>query len=176
MHMSTTDVLLVIFIGVAAVSLLGQLLVLLGLARRVGAMSKAITPLLPPLELGAKALPQVVAEARGLLNETRPQIQAVVANVAEISTLARDQVRRADQLATEFAERLELQMVRVDEVLATALASVEQVTTTVRESVLQPVRDVNALVQGVRTGVDFFFRRRASPPARPAYQDEEMFI
>lgn len=175
MHV-TTDVLLVIFIGVAAVSLLGQLLVLAGLSRRVSALSRSMAPMLPPLEQGAKALPQIVSEVRAMVNETRPQLQTAAANIAEISTLARDQVRRADQLATELAERLELQMVRVDEMLATAVASVEQVTTVVRESVLQPVRDVNALVQGVRTGVDFFFKRRSSPPARPVYQDEEMFI
>jgi len=174
--MSITDVLLIVFIGVAAVSLLGQLLVLVGLGRRVREMSRALTPLLPALEQGAKALPVVINDVRGMLNETRPQLQTVAANMAEISTLARNQVRRADQLATEFTGRLELQMVRIDEALATALASVELVTTTVRESVLQPVRDAHALVQGVRTGVDFFFHRRASPPAKPAYQDEEMFI
>lgn len=176
MPVPTTDVLLVIFIGVAAASLLGQLLVLIGVSRRIGSLSRSMAPLLPPLEQGAKALPQIVTEVRTLVNETRPHLQTATANIAEISTLARDQVRRADQLGTELAERLELQMVRVDDMLATALASVEQVTTVVRESVLQPVRDVNALVQGVRTGIDFFFRRRPSPPSSPVYQDEEMFI
>lgn len=111
-----------------------------------------------------------------MVAETRPKLQVVAANVAEVSALARDQLRRADAFASDFAQRLELQMVRVDDALGSAIASVDEIATTMRQTVLRPVRDANALMAGVRTGLDFFFRRRASPAPRPVYQDDEMFI
>lgn len=174
--MPTLDILLIVFIAMAAVALLGQLLVFAGLARRMRTLSERIEPLLPMVEQSVRAMPGLVREVQAMVTETRPKLHAITANIAEISLMARDQVRRADQFATEFSERLELQMVRVDEALGVALASVEQISTTVRDTVLRPVQDVNAIFQGVRTGLDFFFRRRPSPPPRPAYQDEEMFI
>lgn len=171
-----TEILLVIFVAVAAVALLGQWLVFLGIARRLNALSQSVAPLLPPLEQGTRALPGLVRDLQSLVNDTRPQLQKASANLLEISTLARGQAERFDHFAGDLAERLELQMVRVDEAMGTALGSVEQVTTAVRETVLRPVRDVTAVVEGVRTGLDFFFRRRSSPPSTPVYQDEEMFI
>lgn len=169
MHLATTDILLIIFIALAAVALLGQWIAMAGIARKLGALSASITPLLP-------AVQQSVREINAMVSETRPKLQSLSANLAEMSSMVRDQLQRADAFATEFSEKLELQMVRVDEALGTAITSVEQVTTAVRDTVLRPVQDVNAVFQGVRTGLDFFFRRRPSPPARPAYQDEEMFI
>lgn len=175
--MPSTDVLLTVFIALAAVALVGQFVVFVGIARRVRGLTDRLTPLLPQVEQSAKALPGLVRDVQAMVNETKPRLQTVSANLAEISTLARDQARRFDQVTGDLAQRLELQMVRVDEAMATALASFEQVTVSLRQKILRPVQDAHALIQGVRTGLDFFFRRRASPAEpRPVYQDEEMFI
>ncbi|MGH9416806.1 MAG: hypothetical protein ACRD01_09285 [Terriglobales bacterium] len=176
--MAPTDILLVIFIALAALALLGQFIVLVGMSRRFRDLSAQVTPWLPQVEQSARALPPLVGELRTMVAETRPRLQTLAANIVEISTLAREQAQRADAIATDLGDRLQLQMVRVDEALSTALASVEMVTTSVRDSILRPVQDVNALFHGLRTGLDFFLRRRASPALhpRPAYQDEEMFI
>ncbi|MGH9412973.1 MAG: hypothetical protein ACRD0Y_04455 [Terriglobales bacterium] len=174
--MSTTDILLIIFIAVAALALLAQWIVLASLASRFGKLSEKIEPLIPQVAQTAAVLGPLVRDVHAMVSETRPRIEAVSANVAEMSALARDQLRRADAFAGEFAQRLELQMVRVDDALGSALASVDQIASTVRDTVLRPVNDVNAMMQGVRTGLDFFFRRRSGPPSRPVYQDDEMFI
>ncbi len=176
--MPTTDILLLVFVALAAVALLGQCIALLSLSRKVSALADRVTPLLPQVEQSARMLPPLVMEVQAMVAETRPKLQAVATNVAEITVLARDQVRRADAIAGSLADRLELQLVRVDEAVAAALTGFEQITTTFRQTVLRPVQDVNAIVQGLRTGLDFFFRRRPSPTLGPraVYQDEEMFI
>jgi len=179
------DILLIVFIGLVALALLGQWAVMIGLARRLRVLGDRVTPLLPKLEQTVAAVGPLVSEAQALLAETRPKLRAVTqdvlevsAQLKEISTTARDGVRRAEVFASDMGQRVELQMVRLDEALGAALASVDQISTTVRDTVLRPVQDAQALFQGVRTGLDFFFRRRPSPasPRPSAYQDEEMFI
>lgn len=175
--MASASILLLIFVAVVALALLGQLVALLLMARKLSALADSVTPLLPSLDQGARALPGLVRDTHALVTEVRAPLQAAAANLLEISAIARDRVQYADQLAADIGERLELQLVRLDEAVGNAMAGIEQVSNTVRDSLLRPVRDVNALVHGVRTGVDFFFRRRAGTPAAPAYQeDEEMFI
>ncbi|MGH9475915.1 MAG: hypothetical protein ACRD1C_06245 [Terriglobales bacterium] len=174
--MPTTDILLIIFVAVAALALLAQWIVLAMLASRFGKLSERVEPLLPQVERLVSALSPLVKDVQSMVADTRPKLQVVSANLAEMSALARDQLRRADAFASDFAQRLELQMVRVDDAIGSALASVDQVATTLRQTVLKPVRDVHALMTGLRTGLDFFFRRRASPAPRPVYQDDEMFI
>jgi hypothetical protein len=160
--MSVTDILLVIFIALAAVAMVGQWLAMQGLARRISTLADKVEPLLP--------------QVQSLITETRPKLDTVATNLAEMTTLARDQMRRADAFATDFGARLELQMVRVDEALGSCLTTVDTIANAVRQTVLRPMQDANALVHGLRTGLDFFFRRRSGPGARPVYQDEEMFI
>lgn len=176
--MSPTDILLVIFVALAALALLGQFIVLVGLARRFRDFSGRVTPWLPQVEQSARALAPLIGELRLAVAETRPRLETLTTNIAEISTLARAQAKRADAIASDLGDRLQLQMVRVDEALSLAMASVEMVTNTVRDSILKPVQDVNALFHGLRTGIDFFLRRRPSPALHPraTYQDEEMFI
>jgi ABC-type Fe2+-enterobactin transport system substrate-binding protein len=176
--MPTTDILLTVFVAIAAIALLGQWIAIRALSRKIGALADRVAPLVPQVEQSVRMLPPLVLEVQAMVAETRPKLQAVAANVAEITVLARDQVRRADALATDLGERLELQLVRVDEAMSTAMANFEQIVNGVRQTVLRPVQDVNAIVHGVRTGLDFFFRRRSSPALGPRaiYQDEEMFI
>jgi hypothetical protein len=176
--MPTTDILLVVFIAMAAIALVGQWIALRTLGRKIGALADRVNPLLPQVEQSVRMLPPLVLEVQAMVAETRPKLQAVASNIAEVSVLARDQVRRADAIATDLGERLELQMVRVDEAVAAAVAGFEQIVGTFRHTVLRPVQDINAIVQGVRTGLDFFFHRRPSPALgpRPIHQDEEMFI
>lgn len=176
--MTLTTILLIVFIAIAAAALVAQMVIFAGIARNLSALSEKVTPLLPQVEQSAKALPPLVRDLQALVSETRPKLVALTTNVAEVTTLVRDQVRRADAFATDFGERVELQMVRLDEAMAVAVANFEQITTTVRDTVLRPVQDAHALFHGLRTGLDFFFRRRSSPALspKPLYQDEEMFI
>ena len=78
--MSVTDILLIIFIALAAIAMVGQWLAMQGLARRISTLADKVEPLLP--------------QVQSLISETRPKIETVAANLAEMTTLARDQLRR----------------------------------------------------------------------------------
>ena len=74
------------------------------------------------------------------------------------------------------SDRLRLQVIRLDQLLSNTVARVEETTELVQHNVLKPIRELSAILAGVRTGLDFLLRRNKSRADRPATQEEEMFI
>ncbi|MBI2817293.1 MAG: hypothetical protein HYX72_10165 [Acidobacteria bacterium] len=124
----------------------------------------------------------VLQSARELITEGREQVNAISAkvnsistDVLEISSVVKGQVHRVDGLLTEASERARMQLVRVDELISDTVMGVQDTGQMVRRAVLAPVREITAILSGVRTAVDVLFRRDKRGLDH-APQDEELFI
>jgi hypothetical protein len=85
------------------------------------------------------------------------------------------QVTRLDGLVTEASERARMQLVRIDQLVADTVIRVEDTTEAIQSHVLGPIREITALLMGLRTGLEVLFRRNKTSVER-ATQDEELFI
>ena len=117
----------------------------------------------------------VLISARDILVEGRDKVKIISATVIEITGMVKDQVTRLDGLVTEASERARMQMVRVDQLVADTVIRVEETTEAIQRNVLGPIREISALLAGLRTGLDFLFRRNKTS-VEQATQDEELFI
>ena len=117
----------------------------------------------------------VLQAARQLLADSREKLNLVSQNLVEISQLTKNQVTRVDALLTDLSERLRLQMIRVDQLLSNTVTRVEETTETIQRSILGPVREISAILAGVRTALDYF-RHRNKTRVERATQEEELFI
>ncbi|MBI4443006.1 MAG: hypothetical protein HY649_06480 [Acidobacteria bacterium] len=113
--------------------------------------------------------------ARELLTESRERFQVLSTNLIEITQLTRNQVVRVDGFFAEASDRARLQLVRMDDLLGDTMHKLQQTTESVQQSILGPVREISAILAGVRTTLDFLFRRDKKT-AEHATQDEELFI
>jgi hypothetical protein len=117
----------------------------------------------------------VLQASRELLVEGREKIASVTANLNEISQIAKDQMVRLDGLVKDTTERAHMQVVRLDHLVGDTMNRVEETTEAIQQGVLGPVREVAAVVAGVRTTLDFLFHRSRKTVER-ATHDEELFI
>jgi ribosomal protein S28E/S33 len=113
--------------------------------------------------------------ARDILVEGRDKVKIISANVIEITVMVKDQVTRLDGLVTEASERARMQLVRIDQLVADTVIRVEETTEAIQRNVLGPIREITALLVGLRTGLDFLLRRKKTS-VENATQDEELFI
>jgi uncharacterized protein YoxC len=107
--------------------------------------------------------------------ETRAIAAAVSTSSREIAQLAQ---RQAEQISTtvEMATTtLQKQIVEIDGLLTRTQDRIEGTTIEVQTGVLQPMRELSALLVGLRRTIEMLFGRNRKPIDR-AYQDEEMFI
>jgi len=106
----------------------------------------------------------------------REPVGVIVGNLADISGVLRERTRAADAVAAELVDRFREQLVHADELLTTTLEKIQGAVNAVERGVLGPVREVSALLAGVRRGLDFFLGRRRSPAGEGRRQEEELFI
>jgi hypothetical protein len=168
------DNLLKLFIAVTAFAVLLQALVMVALylaVRKSTAKMEALAT-----EVSAKALPTMDA-MQNMLVELRPKIDVLTTNVAESSTLVRNQLGRIDATLTDALDRTRLQVIRADELLNRTMDKVEETSEIVHKTVVSPLRQVNGLMAAISTGVEVFLgQKRRHPKNGAGVPQDEMFI
>lgn len=167
---------LFIFMTGAAVMLQAGVLLAMYLAmRKSGERMETLAA-----EVKTKVLP-TVEQAQAMLTEISPKLQIIADNLQDATTVLRDQVERVDASVKDAVDRGHLQIIRADELLTRTLDRVEQTSDMVHETVISPIRQLSALMQGITVGLDFLFGGRgrknggSREERRPVPQDE-MFI
>ena len=117
----------------------------------------------------------VLQAASELLTDSREKIASLTGNLNEISLLAKNQMTRLDGFLQDTTERAQLQVLRLDDLISDTMTRVQQTTEAIQQGVLTPIRELTAVVAGVRASLDFLFRRNRKTVER-ATQDEELFI
>ena len=157
-----------IFTGVAAVALLIQMFLFLGLYRSLKAIEERLRTFTDRVE-------PLIESSRRLVEETRTQSRDVFTKVHGIVETTRTQVIRIDELLAEVTAHTRTQLARIDRVAADACERVEATVEALQRTVLRPVREINAVAAAVRAVVNHLGRRKPSVVERPT-QDEDLFI
>jgi ABC-type transporter Mla subunit MlaD len=163
---------LLIEIGIAVAI---QAAVLIGVLLTVKKSSAKLESLAE--ELQKRTLP-VLDATNAMLQTARPQVDTIVTNLAEASSMLKDQISRIDQTVTDVVDRTRLQVVRADELVSRTMDKVETTTDFVQHTVVSPVRQVAGVLQALTTGMNVLFgKRRASGNGNAAgVPRDEMFI
>lgn len=159
---------LLIEVGILALVQAGVLIGLLLTVRKSSAKMEALAE-----ELQKRTLP-VVDAANAMLQTARPQIETIVANLSETSTLLKDQVTRIDETVTDVIDRTRLQVVRADELVSRTMDKVETTTDFVQHTVISPVRQIAGVLQALNIGMNVLFGKRRS--GGNGVPRDEMFI
>jgi hypothetical protein len=107
--------------------------------------------------------------------ESRAVAAAVSASSQEITRLARHQAEQISQTLDYTSATLQRQVSELDGLLVRTQDRFEDTTKEVQLTVLQPMRELSAMLVGLRRILETLFGRHRKPIDQ-AYQDEELFI
>jgi hypothetical protein len=107
--------------------------------------------------------------------ETRAVAAAVSASSQEITLLARHQAEQLSQTLDYTTSTVQRQVSELDGLLVRTQDRFEYTTKEVQATVLQPMRELSAMLVGLRRIIETLFGRHRKPIDQ-AYQDEELFI
>jgi hypothetical protein len=166
---------IVIFSIVAAIALVVQVAILIGLFLQVKRTTESVNRLVTDLHT---RIGPILTRTQILLDDTQPKITALVDDASHVVYLARTQAQKMDKVFTEASDRLRGQLVRADRILTGTLEAVEDAGTQVRRSFLGPVQKASAVVQGIKVGLDFLRSRRGNKQSfdERLEQEDELFI
>lgn len=170
----THDTIITVFVVVAAVAIVLQMVILFALYKALRQTSDRMEGIAGRLE--QQATP-VLATAAAILDDAKPKIAEITTNLAETSASVRSHVSEVGHATSEIMERARLQAARLDEFVISAAQKVEATSELLQHKVLSPMRRVRAVVTALNAGLSFFKSTRS--PRRNSsgeVEDEEMFI
>lgn len=166
-----------LFIAATAVAVVLQLLILVAMFLSVKKTTERMEKM--AAEVQVRTLP-ILEQANGILGDTRPRLQIITTNLAETSVLLKKQMERLEVTVDDIVDRTRLQVIRADEMVSRGLDRVEETSDLVHHTVMSPIKQVSAVIQGISSALGFFIgpKRRAKKDGERARatQDEELFI
>jgi hypothetical protein len=151
--------LLMIFIGIVALSMLTQAIIFafaaLG-AKRTQARVLAIAE-----ELRTRALP-ILASSEELIHDTVPKVKIITENLLETSQIVRAKAHQFDATLTDANRRAKVQIERVDGMFESALTATGALAEMIHQSVRKPVLEVSGLVNGLKAGLNVLLHKSKS--------------
>src|SRR5262249_30909719 len=159
------------FVVVAAAAIVLQTLILYVLYRATAQSAKRMEGIVGRLE--EQGAP-ILATSRAILDDAQPKIAEITSNLADSTALVRTHVAGMAEATGEIVERARQQAARLDDLVSNTVDKIEATTDVVQNSVLSPIRRIQALVQAVSAGVSFLrANRRAHRASGNSTEEDE---
>lgn len=166
---------LTVFTGVVAVALLLQSLAFIGMYRSIRNLSARVDEISKNVMKNLSALTGDISEAVATVKSVAEGIQALKDKLSLTTDIIQKRVTDIDSFLRQVTDAARLEVARIQDAVDTTSRQIEDTFELLHRSVVVPVREITAVFQGVKVGLDFFLRR----PKRPSggsHLDEEMFI
>jgi hypothetical protein len=167
---SSTQTLLIVFVAVAAVSMLLHASVMVAVFIGARKAQKKVEDLVDDFRL--HALP-VIISSREVLNEVSPKLKVITENLVAASTTLRTKADQVSGLVGDVTSRAQVQALRVDGMVKATLDQVTFAAHAIEHGLAMPVRQVNGLLNGLRAGVDVMLKKTPGTHRDP---EDDLFV
>jgi hypothetical protein len=162
--------LLIVFIAIAAVSLLVHAIALVVMALGAQKARKKVEALADDFRL--HALP-VIISSRDVLNDISPKLKIITENLMATSSTLRAKTDQVGGLVGNVTDRAQAQASRVDGMVKATLDQVTFAAQAIEHGLAAPVRQVSGILNGLRAGVDVI---RKKTPGTNRDPEEDLFV
>ena len=164
------------FIVIAAIAIVMQMAVMLAMMLQVKKSLEHFTRLSTDLQ---GRIDPILSRVNRILEDSEGRISSVMGDTAEITRIARSQAQKIDRVFTDTIERLQIQVIRADQILTGAMEVVDEAGSKFRSTLWGPIRQASAVMKGIKVGLDMLRRHQNNKPESDSdavSQDEELFI
>jgi|HubBroStandDraft_1064217.scaffolds.fasta_scaffold336464_1 hypothetical protein len=165
-----TQTLLVVFIAIAAFSILMQAGFTVAMFIAARKTQKKVMGLAEDVRL--HALPAIIA-SRDVIQDITPKLRIITENLTSISTTLRAKTEKVGGLVGDVTDRAQVQAVRVDGMVKGTLDHLTSAVQAIEHGVAVPVRHVNGILNGLRAGVDVLRKKDSSNHQEP---EDDLFV
>jgi hypothetical protein len=166
----TTQTLLVIFIAIAAASILAQAGFTVAMFVGARKAQKKIMGLADDVRL--HALPAIIA-SRDVIQDITPKLRIITENLAATSVTLRARSEQVGGLVGDVTNRAQAQATRVDGMVKGTLDQLTFAVHALEHGVAVPLRQANGILNGLRAGVDVL---RKKTPAEHLEPEDDLFV
>jgi hypothetical protein len=161
------------FIVIAAVAIVIQMAILLGMFLQVRTAIEQFTRIATDLQ---SRIDPILLRTNRILEDSEDRVASIMGDAAEITRVARGSAQKIDRVFTDAVERLRVQIIRADHILTGTLEVVEESGAKFRRTLWAPIQQASAILKGMKVAIDMLRGQNRRPESDAATQDEELFI
>jgi hypothetical protein len=169
------DPLLTVFVGIIAFAILAQSVALVviyfGLKRLGSRLDGVSKDLLERVDMRIQRADEMFAAVKSVA----AGMEAIRDNLVQSTAVIRSRVSDLDAFLGEATRSAQLQIAAVQGFLDTSRRRLEESFNAVQQGIVTPIREIGAIIVGIRVALDVLTGRRRRPPDRFRH-DDEMFI
>jgi hypothetical protein len=165
-----TQTLLVVFIAIAAVSILMQAGFTVAMFIGARKAQKKLMGLADDVRL--HALPAIIA-SRDVIQDISPKLKIITENLTAVSTTLRIRTEKVGGLVGDVTDRAQAQATRVDGMVKGTLDHLTSAVQAIEHGIQVPVRQVSGILNGLRAGVDVMRKKDLSNHLEP---EDDLFV
>jgi hypothetical protein len=169
------DTLLLIFTGILAVAVVTQSFLFFGIYRCIRQLTLQMDELgkdlLRKIEVVSAKADASLTAIRGMADS----VKAITAKLGDATEIVHHRIKELDAFLGEATRTARLEILQIQDTMQTASRRVGETLELIRNGILAPLNEINAITRAIRVGLDVLFRWRRNP-SRTSAQDEEMFI
>jgi hypothetical protein len=166
----SSQTLLLIFVAVAAISILAQAVFTVALVIGARMAQKKVMALADDVRL--HALPAIIS-SREVIQDLTPKLKAISENLTAISATLRSKTDQVGGLVGDVTNRAHVQASRVDGMVKGTLDQLTVAVHAIEHGIAVPVRQVNGILNGLRAGVDVM---RKKEPINHLDPEDDLFV
>ncbi len=166
----SSQTLLVVFIAIAAISILMQAGFTVAMFLVTRKAQKKIMNLADDVRL--HALPAIMS-SRELIQDVTPKLKLITENLTATTATLRAKTDQVGGLVSNVTERAQFQASRVDGMVKGTLDQITNAVQAIEHGVAVPVRQVNGILNGLRAGMDVMMKKT---PANHLDPEEDLFV
>jgi hypothetical protein len=166
----SSQTLLVVFIAVAAISILMQAGFSAATFFAARKAQKKIMNLADDVRL--HALPAIMS-SRELIQDVTPKLKQITENLTATTATLRSKADQVGGLVGNVTERAQVQASRVDGMVKVTLDQLTNAVHAIEQGVAVPVRQVNGILNGLRAGMDVM---RKKTPTNHLDPEDDLFV
>ena len=166
----SSQTLLVVFIAVAAISILMQAGFSVATFFAARKAQKKIMGLADDVRL--HALPAIIS-SRELIQDVTPKLKLITENLTATTATLRSKADQVGGLVGNVTERAQVQASRVDGMVKGTLDQLTNAVHAIEHGVAAPVRQVNGILNGLRAGMDVM---RKKTPTNHLDPEDDLFV
>jgi hypothetical protein len=165
---------LLVFTGILAFAVLLQSLLFVGIYLSIRRMNEWLSAWSKDMLGHAQIISSRVEEGVSAIKSTAESLKPITQNLVHTTQLVHNRVVELDRFLGETTRTAQLEFMHIQDTFQLAMRRAEQAVEALRDSILAPINEANAIARAVRIGLDVLFRRRRNPSI--SAQDDEMFI
>jgi hypothetical protein len=169
------DTMLVVFTGILAFAVLAQSVLFFLMYKTIRQLTVQIDGLSKDLLRHIGRVSAKVEDTLATITSVAEVVKPVVQKLNESAEIVHGRILDLNDFLGEVTDKARLEIAELQDAVHEAVQRAQEAISILRDNLLGPIHQINAVTQAIRAAMDMLFQKRKKPSS-PSSMEDELFL